>query len=316
MHWNPLEDASPCLADAVVAIGVFDGMHIGHRALFEMARQRARELGVCLWAVTFDRDPDEIFRAEDARFGKLLSNEQRLQMIAQQTDGGILSLPASLEVFGIEPMPFLDYLACALNPRAIFTGSDFHFGSRASGSVRDIERWASGRDCACVACDLIEDGGKPVSATRIRSLLERGDVSEAKRLLAGRAHGVVGRVVHGRGQGSEFGFATANLDLAGNEAVLPREGVYGAYAVVDGKRYAAAVNVGVSKTFSNAIAPLEAHLLDYQGDLYGRQIAIEFEQWLREPRVFETTEELVATVMDNIEWVRMHLGAEADGANS
>lgn len=315
-RWNPLEGACFCPGGSVVAIGVFDGMHIGHRALFEASRRYAREHGVPAVAITFDQDPDEIFQKDNARFGKLLSNERRLQLIAEQVDGRVFSLPMTREVFSIGPMEFLDALGSAFKPRAIITGANIRFGSRASGGAQDIEQWADEHGSSYIAHDLVEAAGAPVSSTRIRGLLVQGKVSEAQALLAGRPHRITGRVVHGRGEGSDFGFATANLDISKNETMLPLEGVYGAYAYVEGIRYAAAVNVGVSKTFANAEAPIEAHLLDFEGDLYGKSIDVDFIQWLREPRVFSSKEELIATVMGNIEWVRTHLGGELGGANS
>lgn len=308
MRCDPSADVLPALGEAVLVIGVFDGMHIGHRAIFAQAREQARELGVPLVAVTFERDPDEIFRADDPSFGKLLSNEKRLAMVAEQAEGGVLELPASPELFSMPPMEFLDFLGSVVCPRVIFTGSDFRFGVRASGTSDDLGRWALAHDCGYVACELIEEDGEVISATRIRGELREGAVAQAKRLLAGRAHSISGMIVHGRGAGDGFGFATANLDLSECETMLPREGVYGAYAIVEGTRYAAAVNVGVARSFADATAPVEAHLLDFDGDLYGKEISIEFEEWLRGPRVFETKDELIGTVMDNIAWVREHLG--------
>ena len=310
MRCDPTGDMPTGLGDAVLVIGIFDGMHIGHRAIFAQARQQARELGVPLVAVTFEHDPDEIFRADDPTFGKLLSNSERLAMIAEQAEGGALVLPASRGVFSMSPDAFLDFLGGVVRPRAIFTGSDFRFGVRASGTAADIGRWALAHGCAYVPCELVEEDGEVISATRIRGELREGAVAQAKRLLAGRPHAIVGSVVHGRGAGDGFGFATANLDLSDCEAMLPREGVYGAYGIVDGVRYAAAVNVGVARSFAEATAPVEAHLLDFDGDLYGREIRIEFEEWLRGPRVFETKDELIETVMGNIAWVREHLGGK------
>ena len=298
------------MGDAVLVIGVFDGMHIGHRAIFAQAREEARELGVPLVAVTFERDPDEIFRSGDPNFGKLLSNEERLAMVAEQAEGGVLNLSATLELFSMPPMDFLGFLGSIVHPRAIFTGSDFRFGCKASGTAEDLGQWALAHDCIYVACELIEEDGEVISATRIREELREGEVAQAKRLLAGRAHAITGTIVHGRGAGDGFGFATANLDLADCETMLPREGVYGCYGIVDGARYAAAVNVGVAKSFAEATAPVEAHLLDFDGDLYGKEIRIEFEQWLRGPRVFETKDELIETVMGNIAWVRENLGGK------
>ena len=285
-------------------------MHIGHRAIFAQARERARELGLPLVAVTFDRDPDEIFRADDPTFGKLLSNDERLAMVAEQAEGGVLNLVTSSELFSMPPAEFLDFLGSVTNPRAIFTGLDFHFGAHASGTVDDLGRWALDHGCEPVSCELIEENGEVISSTRIRAELREGAVTQAKRLLAGRPHSIVGTIVHGRGAGDGFGFATANLDLSNCETMLPREGVYGAYGIVDGARYAAAVNVGVARSFAEATAPVEAHLLGFDGDLYGKDIRIEFEEWLRGPRVFETKDELIETVMGHIEWVREHLGGK------
>ena len=210
----------------------------------------------------------------------------------------------------MSPDAFLDFLGGVVRPRAIFTGSDFRFGVRASGTAADIGRWALAHGCAYVPCELVEEDGEVISATRIRGELREGAVAQAKRLLAGRPHAIVGSVVHGRGAGDGFGFATANLDLSDCEVMLPREGVYGAYGIVDGVRYAAAVNVGVARSFAEATAPVEAHLLDFDGDLYGKEVRIEFEEWLRGPRVFETKDELIETVMGNIAWVREHLGGK------
>lgn len=310
MRCDPAADSLPELGAAVVAIGVFDGMHIGHRAIFAQAREMAHELELPLVAVTFERDPDEIFRHGDPSFGKLLSNGERLAMIAEQAGGGVLSLPANRELFAMPPAGFLDFLGHVVRPRAIFTGLDFRFGCKASGTAADLERWALAYDCAYVACELIEEDGEVISSTRIREELRAGEVAQAKRLLAGRPHSIVGTIVHGRGAGDGFGFATANLDLSRCETMLPREGVYGAYGIVDGRRYAAAVNVGVAKSFADATAPVEAHLLDFDGDLYGKEMRVEFEEWLRAPRVFETKDELIETVMGNIAWVREHLGGK------
>ncbi len=310
MRCDPMGAMPAGLGDAVLVIGIFDGMHIGHRAIFAQARQQARELGVRRCRDLRARSRRDI-PVDDPTFGKLLDAE-RLAMIAEEAEGGALVLPASREVFSMFAGCLPRLPGGVVRPRAIFTGADFRFGVRASGTAADIERWALAHGCAYVPCELVEEDGEVISATRIRGELREGAVAQAKRLLAGRPHAIVGSVVHGRGAGDGFGFATANLDLSDCEAMLPREGVYGAYGIVDGVRYAAAVNVGVARSFAEATAPVEAHLLDFDGDLYGREIRIEFEEWLRGPRVFETKDELIETVMGNIAWVREHLGGKPD----
>lgn len=307
LKWDPFAGAAPELGDAVIAIGIFDGLHVGHRTLLAEAGAKASSLGCGLLVVTFDRDPDEIFRADDASFGKLLSNKSRLEMLRDFTHATVLALPTGEEMFHVEPRGFLDLLCRACSPKAIYVGRDFKFGYRASGDVSDIEAWGAEHGCACVPHLLVEDLGQTVTATRIRALLREGRVSEARELLGGRPHSVTGKVVHGRGEGTGFGFATANLDLSENTVMVPREGVYGGYGIVDGKRYAAAINMGVAKSFAAATAPIEAHLLDFEGDLYEKRVTIEFVQWLRESRVFDSQEELIATVTDNINWVRENM---------
>lgn len=310
MHVNPIAHDAVDLGDAIFAIGVFDGMHVGHRALFAAARKAALESDATLFAVTFDKDPDEVFRKDDPCFGKLTTNEQRLAMIAEQAQGNVIVLPLDSAVLSIEPDEFLAFLSSIAHPVAVFTGVDFRFGAQARGDAGDIERWAAECGCDYVACELVEEEGAVVSATRIREELSEGRVAEAKLLLGGRAHSIFGTVIRGRGAGGGFGFATANLDLSACDVMLPREGVYGAYGIVDGTRYPAAVNVGVAKSFDQATAVIEAHLLDFEGDLYDKVVTIEFEEWLRPQRVFEDKDELIATVMGNIAWVREHLGGE------
>ena len=154
----------------------------------------------------------------------------------------------------------------------------------------------------------MEYDGAPVTSTRVRALLREGDVEQAAKLCAGRRHAVSGTVAHGRGAGTGMGFATANLDLAANETMLPAEGVYAAWAEVDGARYPSAVNLGTAASFSDATSPLEAHLLGFAGDIYGKKVRVEFVRRLRAQRVFTDTDELVETVKGDIASVRAMLG--------
>ena len=316
MHYDPLGARPEHLGRAVVSIGVFDGLHVGHRFLLDAAAAKARELDARLIVVTFDQDPDEFFIPPEQRCGKLLGNESRLELIARYTDALVVSVPASRELFAMEPQAFLDALDAVARPVAVYVGCDFRFGAHAAGTVDDIAAWCAGHGSVCMPCELLERDGAPVTATRIRGLLAAGEVSQARELLAGRAHSVQGVVERGRGEGAGLGFATANVALDEGSPMLPAEGVYGGYGTVCGQRYAAAINVGVARTFEQATALLEAHLLDYGGgELYGQRIEVSFVQWLREPRVFASQDELVATVTSNIEWVREHLGSGAHGTH-
>ena len=315
VRWNPLLHDPISLGRAVVAIGIFDGLHLGHRALLSEAADAAEKRGVALVVLTFEKDPDEVFCKDDQAFGKLLENQERLEMLAGFTGGTVVALPADRDVFNVEPDAFLDALEKICTPVAVFVGDNFRFGHRARGTVGDLRAWSTAHGCACEPRSLIQEDGATVSSTRIRALLKAGHVGQARKLLAGRAHAITGRVVHGRGEGTGFGIATANLDLSATMVVQPKDGVYGGYAIVDGAPYAAAINMGVAKSFEGASSPLEAHLLDFGGDLYGKSITIVFVEWLRESRVFDDQDELIRTIQGDIAWVRENLGEGAHGAH-
>ena len=294
---------SDLFAAAVCAFGVFDGVHRGHRFLIDCARDEAKRRGARFVILTFDVDPDE--RLHPDRLKKLMPNDSRIACLAQLCDI-VAVLPFTPEFSCLQPCAFLDATFGSSAPATIHVGEDQRFGARASGSVEDMARWGEAHRMAVEAHPLYKVDGAPVTATRIRMLLEAGDIHEANRLL-GRNYELRGTVLAGRGEGADMGFRTANLIVPDLLRVLG-DGVYAAYAHVGGKRYKAAVNVGVAATFADrATATCEAHLLDFEGDLYGSDVVLEFTDWLRPMRKFDDVNELIATVMGNIQWVRDNL---------
>lgn len=292
------------LAGSSCAFGVFDGVHEGHAFIIGRAIDAASAARQRSVVITFDRDPDEIFAR--GSFKKLMSNEERIALLASSGVDDVLVLPFTEQLSALSPDAFLDRLFGAQTPRSIHVGRDFRFGSHAAGTADDLKRWGAARNMSVDASDLLLEGGLPVTSSRIRALLAQGEVAEAKKLL-GRRYAVTGTVEAGRGEGRDFGFRTANLTVADELHVLG-DGVYAAYAIVNGARYKAAVSSGVSPTFADRTAAnLEAHILDFSGDLYGDALHVEFEAWLRPMRTFDSLDELIATVQDNINWVRAHL---------
>ncbi|MEC4175840.1 riboflavin biosynthesis protein RibF [Adlercreutzia sp. R21] len=292
------------LAGASVAFGVFDGVHEGHRFIIGEAANTAREEGSRSAVITFDIDPDEIFAPD--RLKKLMSNEARIVKLAELDVDAVVVLPFSREFAAQSPEAFLDACFGGGVPSHIHIGSDFHFGRRAAGNVESLRAWGAERGMTVHGHELLAEGGVPVTATRIRGLLGEGKVREADDLL-GRPYALSGTVRPGRGEGADFGFATANLEVEPLMLAIG-EGVYAAYALVEGVRYKAAVNVGVPATFADAsTANIEVHILDFARDIYGQPIEVEFVEWLRPMRAFDSTDELIATVMGNIAWVRENL---------
>lgn len=295
---------SAFFAESSCAFGVFDGVHKGHQFLLSCAQQTAAASGGKAVALTFDVDPDEKLHPD--RLKKLMTNEERLATLAATGVNAVAVLPFTPEFAASTPDEFLQRTFDGTPPAYLHVGSDFRFGAKAAGTVRELEAWAAHTGTQVCAHDLQGADGAPITATRIRLLLAEGNIEEANRLL-GHPYFVTGTVQLGRGEGADLGFRTANLVIPDQLRALG-DGVYAAWATVDGERYKAAVNVGVAATFADrATATCEVHLLDFDGDLYGRPVKVEFLHWLRAMRAFDSIDELITTVKGNIQWVRDNL---------
>ena len=286
------------------AFGVFDGVHCGHQYLLSCARETAEKNGGASVALTFDIDPDEVFHPE--RLKKLMTNEERIKTLSESGVDAVVVLPFTKRFSASSPEEFLVNTFNGHAPSYLHVGYDFRFGARAKGTVKELASWAGDTGTEICAHDLKSADGAPITATRIRLLLQDNDIDEANRLL-GRPYYLVGDVQPGRGEGHDLGFRTANLKVPSQLQALG-SGVYGAYAHVNGNRYKAAVSVGVSPVFADRTdATCEAHILDFEGDLYGKPIKIEFCHFLRPMIKFDTVDELIATVTENITWVRENM---------
>lgn len=289
---------------ASCAFGVFDGVHRGHQFLIDCAKDTAFESAGKSIALTFDKDPDEVFRPEKLK--KLMTNEERLRALSSTGVDIVAVLPFTREFAASSPDEFLEKTFNGFPPAHLHVGYDFRFGVKASGDVCDLKEW--GRDVnSCIhAHELKSLDGDAITATRIRGLLAQTDIQAANKLL-GHPYYVTGVVQPGRGEGEDLGFRTANLVLSDQIQALG-DGVYACYATVDDTRYKAAVSVGVSPVFEGKTqATCEAHLIDFSGDLYGKEIKIEFVYLLRPMIRFESVEELIATVQSNIAWTKANL---------
>lgn len=291
------------LQGASCVFGVFDGVHKGHQYLISQAKETAAENGGEVVALTFDVDPDELFRADALK--KLMTNQERIQALCNAGVDAVVVLPFTREFAAQPPDEFLAATFGDAAPFAIHVGEDFRFGAKAAGSVEDLKAWFQSKGTRVCGHRLKCAEGQSITATRIRGLLAQAELDAANELL-GRPYAFSGVVQPGRGEGAGMGFATANLELPVMMQVLA-EGVYAAYVTVGQARYKAAVNVGVARTFADATATCEAHILDFQGEIYGETIQVEPVKFLRPVMAFPSVEQLIATVKDNIEWVRANL---------
>lgn len=295
------------LGPCVIAIGAFDGFHLGHRALIERTVADARSQGAAAVAVTFDPDPDTVVAARPAR--KLTTPADRHALLAASGVDAVVVVPFSAELAALDHVGFFEQvLFAALDVHSIHVGSDFRLGHGGASTVDVIARWCAGRQVSVQAHDLVTDDGAPISATRIRAHLDRGDLASAQREL-GRRYLIRGRVHTGRGEGTGMGFPTANV-LVDPALQVPAEGVYSGLALVEGTVWAAAINVGKPPTFRDRpeSASLEANLIGFSGDIYGDAISLVFDERLRGLVTFASMDELISTVLGNIQTVREQFG--------
>ncbi len=306
--------SSPPAGGSAVTIGAYDGVHLGHQALLSELRTRAEAAGLASVVVTFDRHPATVVRPESAP--KLLCDlEQKLELLAAAGVDRTVVVTFDEERANETAEDFVTtVLVDALAARLVVVGEDFHFGHGRKGNVALLREMGTTSGFAVDGLFLAADAvaGEPISSTRIRRLTTEGRVEEAAELL-GRLHQVRGPVVPGdRRGGHELGFPTANVDVP-DSICLPGAGTYaGWYERPDGRVHAAAISVGRRPTFYGEGAPLlvEAHLLDFDGDLYGEPARVSFAHRLHDDIAFESADALIEQIRGDVAATRELLGPD------
>lgn len=310
-------DAVPAgFGPSAVTIGKFDGVHTGHRAVLALLKQRAAEHGLASAVVTFDRHPLSLLAPAFCP-AALVSNTQKRELLAASGIDATLMLTFDQQLADLEPDDFVQrVLVDALKARLVLAGSDFRFGRKGAGDTAMLRDLGAQHGFEVVLIDDVrtgESGGaeRRASSTWVREALEFGRVEEAARVL-GRLPTVRSVVVAGERRGRELGYPTANLDPASLEGFLPADGVYAAWATVDGTRYPAAVSIGNNPTFAGVPQhQAEAHLLDVDLDLYGRTIELAFVARLRGMQRFDGLDALIAAIRADADAARRILAETA-----
>ena len=265
----------------VACIGYFDGMHKGHQALVNATIEKAKELGVESGLITFDPDPWVTLR--DAKDVKHITPlQQRINIAVELGIKNIFILNFTKEMAALSPVDFIKVLD-SCNIKALICGFDYHYGQFGKGDIESLKRDA---DFEVIVIDAVSDSEGKISSTRITNLIEEGEVHKAEELL-GYAYRVEGYVVHGNAKGRTIGYPTANVSVPG-EYLEPKSGVYACFALIDGKKYKAMVNIGHNPTFNyTETMSLEAYILDFSGDLYDKRLKISFKYYLRPEKKFK-----------------------------
>lgn len=284
-------------AGRALALGTFDGVHLGHRRVIGSALEHARARGLVAAVVTFDPHPLEVLRPD--RPPRLLTTiERKIELVSTLGLDELVTIPFTEELSRQSAEEFCDQvLVATLGARSVSVGANFHFGHGAAGDAA-LLRSRPEFDTDVVA--LVAQDGESISSSRIRSLVDTGDVAAAARLL-GAPYALGGRVVEGDRRGRELGIPTANLDVP-RQQLLPAPGIYAATATGETieTELPAAVSIGVRPTFGGGALLVEAHVIGFEGDLYGRVVQLEFLERLRAEERFDSAQELVEQMRKDV----------------
>lgn len=279
----------------ILALGFFDGVHLGHQALLKQCRALADKLDARAAAVTFDRHPMSLTKGRSPLL--LNTAADREALLTEQGMDEIITLPFDESLRALPWQDFLMLLMERHNAAGFVCGSDYRFGYKGEGTALMLQQAAKAHDLPCVIVPRLSLGSTVISSSHIRSLLKDGSMEEANRFL-GHPHRLTGKVIPGQHLGRTLGTPTANVAFPDTLAI-PRYGVYACLAHVEGKAYAAVTNVGTRPTVDGRAVTIEPWLMKFDGDLYGREITLEFHSFLRPERKFESLEELRAEIHRN-----------------
>jgi riboflavin kinase / FMN adenylyltransferase len=290
--------------NAVITIGNFDGVHIGHQALFHEVIEKAEEIGGTSIAMTFDPHPLRVLN-HNKTLSLITLSEHKLELISASGIDVLICIPFTHEFAAMSAGLFVEHLVKRVGMKAIITGNDYTFGRNREGNVDLLKSMGREMGFEVLVSDWITASSvKPgrISSTRIRELIAKGKVASAKKLL-GRFYQVRGIVVSGRNRGGKLlGFPTANLVL--QDELCPKAGVYAVIVECLAKPFMGVANIGYSPTFSDNIFTVEVHILDFHNDIYGKNIRVNFVKRIRDEIKFSGLSELSEQIRKDIEYAR------------
>jgi riboflavin kinase/FMN adenylyltransferase len=297
--YRSLPDVPPAPSGRAVALGTFDGVHVGHRRVIGSAVERARAQGLVAAVVTFDPHPLRVLRPEDPPL-LLTTTDQKLDLVSALGVDEVAAIPFTAELARQSAEEFCDgVLVGALGARSVSVGANFRFGHGAAG---DAALLSSRPEFDTDVVELVQQDGESISSSRIRDLLSRGDVAAAAELL-GAPYTVAGPVVEGDRRGRALGMPTANIEPPA-DVVVPAPGIYAATVESGDVRAPGAASIGVRPTFEDdGDVRVEVHLIGYEGDLYGRTLRLSFLQRLRDELRFDSPQELADQMRKDVEQV-------------
>lgn len=290
--------------DTVLTIGVFDGVHLGHKHLLSRLKERAKEYNLLSGVVTFDPPPQKVLAPQSGLLF-LTDIEQKVELISAENVDAVFILPFTAELARISAGRFVSLMQQYLRMKGLVVGHNFALGQNREGNTDVLRELGKDMGFTVTVVSPLAINGEVVSSTFVREALSSGDMKRVHSLI-GRPFSLHGRVVPGANRGAKLGFPTANLDVD-TEQAIPIEGVYATRAYINDKVYNSMTYVGTSPTFGNSRSIIEVYILDYSGDLYGNELKIDVVERLRGGRQFDTVEKLRQQITADIEKGRVLL---------
>ena len=303
INWYSLEEVPTDFAGTAVTIGKFDGVHLGHQALLSELVDAADNASLAPVVLTFTNHPDEVFKPGNSR-PLLIGPNQKSKLLEEFGVAATLNLEFTRELASVSAEDFVvNFLVKGLAAKVVVVGHDFRFGSKGAGNVDLLRELGAVHGFQVREVAPVDVDGEVVSSTRIRNLLDQGEVTTVAKLL-GRNHSTVGMVEHGLKIGREIGFPTANMSRT-SEGYLPRDAVYAGWLIDGDERYPAALSVGINETFEAVPRLLEVHVLDRRDlNLYDHVVEAEYVDFIRPAAKFDGVESLVEAINADLDQIR------------
>ncbi len=282
----------------LLTIGVFDGVHVGHKYLISQLIEQAREKDLLSGVITFRQHPLEVLSPQ-TELSFLTSLSQRVELLKNEGVEEVFPLSFTPELTQLSARQFASLLRRYLRMYGMVIGPDFALGRKREGNVDTLRALGQEMDFRVTVMSPIRTNGEVVSSTAIRNALADGDMKRVHNLL-GRPFSLQGQVTTGEGRGVELGFPTANLDIDPKQA-LPAEGVYATWAYTDDEAYQSMTNIGKRPTFGGNDRTVEVYLLNYDKNLYGRELRIEITERIRDEKRFDSVDELKKQIAEDVE---------------
>lgn len=281
----------------VIALGTFDGLHLGHTDVINTARDYAERSGLKLAVFTFSNHPLALIRPDLVPV-RIISAEEKIKLLESFGVDYLINIPFTEDFAALSPDEFLDRLAC-FNYRCLVVGENFTYGFLGSGKTETLERSGRKNGFDVIVRPLVKMNGNVVSSTGIRNLIQAGHIEYANRML-GRAYAITGTIVHGEQRGRKLGFPTANIELLHGEMAVPAPGVYAVTASIESSIYEGMGNIGNNPTFNDVEhARLEVNLFNCSRDLYGKTMSVQFHKYIRAEKKFSGVEELCRQIEED-----------------